>query len=71
MKKKQENSNMTMLTIFLPGEIIDTYDDLVTERIIANRSEGFRMAITDFLTRMLEVKRMAISRKNEQGESKE
>lgn len=52
-EKKADDKKMKMLTIFLPTAIIDIYDVLSTEGLIPNRSEGFRMAITDYLYKLL------------------
>jgi len=55
-EKKDEEDKMKLLTMFLPVEIIEWYDILVDEHVIANRSEGFRMAITDYVAKLLEAR---------------
>jgi metal-responsive CopG/Arc/MetJ family transcriptional regulator len=55
-EKKDEEDKMKLLTMFLPVEIIEWYDILVDEHDIANRSEGFRMAITDYVIKLLEAR---------------
>ena len=61
-KGNEGAKKMKMLTIFLPTGVIDIYDDLVKVGIIPNRSEGFRMAITDYMMRMLEARRVSMSK---------
>lgn len=59
-KDKDGAKKMKMLTIFLPIGVIDIYDELSKDSLIPNRSEGFRMAITDYMMRLLEARRVSM-----------
>ena len=52
-EQKGDDKKMKMLTIYLPTAIIDIYDVMSSDGLIPNRSEGFRMAIWEYLYKLL------------------
>jgi len=61
-KKRWERTvtktGMVMTTLYLPEKILNEYDKLIEHKVIGNRSETFRVAITDYL---LKLKKITIS----------
>lgn len=55
---EKEDTKLKLVNIYLPVEILNWYDVLVKERIVANRSQAFRMAITDYLIKLVELRKL-------------